>query len=283
MRSPASIQGGQQPRSVQRNGETSFTPGEIVSIPGNPILQPQPHHPTLPHSPRLPQSGQPYNTIPMRSPSEPSFQGGVRKSPSSRSLNSQYEQGYQHQHAAPPVPTLPSGSGTPSPMPPLRQNSQGSLGARLRPMLPSVAIEARISTAPNFDEPSPPNSPVEDISRPTGPIVSSISATMKCKLFLQQQHQQWKSLGSAKLTLYDQQPVNTKQLVIEADNKEKTLLVSTIVYSSGVERVGRTGVAIELGDNGTGTGIVYMIQLRNEKSAGGLFDSLLAGTSRATG
>jgi hypothetical protein len=28
------------------------------------------------------------------------------------------------------------------------------------------------------------------------------------------------------------------------------------------------------------SGVIYMIQLRNEQSAGGLFDSLLAGTSR---
>lgn len=28
------------------------------------------------------------------------------------------------------------------------------------------------------------------------------------------------------------------------------------------------------------SGVIYMIQLRNEQSAGGLFDSLLAGTNR---
>jgi hypothetical protein len=104
---------------------------------------------------------------------------------------------------------------------------------------------------------------------------------MKCKVFLQQQHAQWKSLGSAKLKLYQQDPTNIKQLVVEAENKEKSVLISTIVLTDGVERVGKTGVAIELSDKGTRTGIVYMIQLRNEKSAGGLFDSLLAGSDRA--
>jgi hypothetical protein len=104
---------------------------------------------------------------------------------------------------------------------------------------------------------------------------------MKCKVFLQQQHAQWKSLGAAKLTLYEQRPTFDKQLVVEADNKEKTLLISTIVLTDGVERVGKTGVAIELSDQGSRTGIVYMIQLRNEKSAGGLFDSLLKGSDRA--
>lgn len=59
------------------------------------------------------------------------------------------------------------------------------------------------------------------------------------------------------------------------------MLISTIVLSDGVERLGKTGVAIELSDNGARTGIVYMIQLRSEKSAGGLFDSLIADSDRA--
>ena len=74
-----------------------------------------------------------------------------------------------------------------------------------------------------------------------------------------------------------------KQLVVEADDKRKTVLISTIVLTDGVERVGKTGVAIELSDKGMRTGVVYMLQLRNEKSAGGLFDELLAGSDRANG
>jgi hypothetical protein len=104
---------------------------------------------------------------------------------------------------------------------------------------------------------------------------------MKCKVFLQQQHAQWKSLGSGKLKLYRQDVTNIKQLVIEGEDKNKTILVSTIVLTDGVERVGKTGVAIELSDRGTRTGVIYMIQLRNENSAGGLFDSLLAGSDRS--
>jgi len=131
----------------------------------------------------------------------------------------------------------------------------------------------------SFDEPSPPNSPIQQ-PQDLGPVVSTISAQMKCKVFLQQQHAQWKSLGSAKLKLYRQNPTNIKQLVVEAD-KDKSILISTIVLTDGVERVGKTGIAIELSDKGTRTGIIYMIQLRNETSAGGLFDSLLAGSDRA--
>jgi len=121
---------------------------------------------------------------------------------------------------------------------------------------------------------------VEETPAITGPITSTISADMKCKVFLKQQHAQWKSLGSAKLKLYRQSPTNVKQLVVEAGSKG-AILISTIVLTDGVERVGKTGVAIELSDKGARTGIVYMIQLRSEKSAGGLFDSLLEGSDRA--
>lgn len=149
-----------------------------------------------------------------------------------------------------------------------------------RPLLPSAAQARSVSMAIPMNEPSPPNSPVQQPQH-LGPVVSTISAQMKCKVFLQQHHAQWKSLGSAKLKLYRQEPTNIKQLVVEADNKDKSVLISTIVLTDGVERVGKTGVAIELSDKGARTGIVYMIQLRNETSAGGLFDSLLAGSDRA--
>lgn len=166
-------------------------------------------------------------------------------------------------------------------MPHMQRNNSFPNGPPLsglpRPMLPPQA--PREGPIP-FNEPSPPNSP-EVLQRDLGPVTSTISAQMKCKVFLQQQHAQWKSLGSAKLKLYRQDPTNVKQLVVEADNKDKSVLISTIILTDGVERVGKTGVAIELSDKGTRTGIVYMIQLRNETSAAGLFDSLLAGSDRS--
>ncbi|OWZ58492.1 hypothetical protein C368_00657 [Cryptococcus neoformans 125.91] len=127
---------------------------------------------------------------------------------------------------------------------------------------------------------SPPQSPVEEeMSSLTGPTI--ISAQMKCKVFLKQSHQQWKSLGSGKLRLYSQAVGHVKQLVVESDSSSKQLLISTIILTDGVERVAKTGVAVEISDRGKRTGIVYMIQLRNETSAVGLFESLLAGSDRA--
>lgn len=181
----------------------------------------------------------------------------------------------------PPLQAYPSNGM--APLPPGHPNYAfpgGSQITQLRPVLPSQAQRDLPATDALFNELSPPNSP-EVQARSLGPVTSTISAQMKCKVFLQQQHAQWKALGSAKLKLYRQDPTNIKQLVVEADNKDKSVLISTIVLTDGVERVGKTGVAIELSDKGARTGIVYMIQLRNETSAGGLFDSLLAGSDRS--
>lgn len=122
-----------------------------------------------------------------------------------------------------------------------------------------------------------------DISPPTsphleGPVTNQLAAQMKCKVFVQSGKNQWKSLGTAKLKLYLQSPGNRKQLVVE----DKTVLISTIVLEDGVERVGKTGVAIELSDNGQRTGLIYMLQLKTEASATGLFQQLLLGSSRAS-
>lgn len=153
----------------------------------------------------------------------------------------------------------------------------------LRPRRPSphhLNIPSPIERGGYDDEDDSPISPVNpEPPRDTGPAV--VSAQMKCKVFLKQSHQQWKALGSARLKLYVQTSTNIKQLVVESDSKDKTMLISTIVLTDGVERVAKTGVAIEISDvQGARTGIIYMIQLRNEDSAGGLFDSLIAGSDR---
>ena len=155
------------------------------------------------------------------------------------------------------------------------------------PLRPAEPPSARFSSFPGHtspavdDDDSPPMTPVqeEEAATLTGPAV--ISAQMKCKVFLKQSHQQWKSLGSARLKLYAQKQGIVKQLVVESDSSSKAIMISTIVLTDGVERVAKTGVAVEISDKGQRTGIIYMIQLRNESSAAGLFESLLVGSGRA--
>jgi hypothetical protein len=207
------------------------------------------------------------------------------RSPSARSVSSQPRPADM---MIPPVPTI-RGPGSH-----LSDSSGGSLhnppsrSRSAEPLRPLDPPSARFSSFPTIntdvprgdDHDSPPASPEEEeVAALTGPAV--ISAQMKCKVFLKQAHQQWKSLGAAKLKLYVQQGKNTKQLVVESDSSSKAMLISTIVLTDGVERVAKTGVAVEISDRGKRTGIIYMIQLRNENSAVGLFESLLAGSDRA--
>ena len=246
--------------------------------------QPQP----FPSQP-MGQRGPPHGIPPPRPPSEPpSSSGRLQKASSSRSLHSQYEYGPgPGPGPAPPLPSLPGALPMPSRPYAQRHDSFSSVNsansATMKPLLPSQQINSRANSfsEPTFQDPSPPTSPIEE-SKPLGPVKSTISEKTKCRVFHQQQHAQWKSLGSAHLTLYRQEPTNVKQLVVEADSKDKTTLISTIVLTDGVERVGKTGVAVELSDTkGARTGIIYMIQLRNESAAVGLFNKLLAGSDRS--
>jgi hypothetical protein len=207
----------------------------------------------------------------------------LRKSSSSGALAGQFERNALNA-PRPPMPGMPPNGFLPHPG---RAESVASLPLPpSRPLLPSANNARAASMAGGAPSPydddddlSPPASPVQQTS--SGPTTSAITAQMKCKVFLQQQHAQWKSLGSAKLKLYHESPTNVKQLVVEAEDKKSSVLISTIVLTDGVERVGKTGVAVELSDRGVRTGIVYMIQLRNEKSTQGLYDSLLAGSDRS--
>ncbi|KAF8584498.1 hypothetical protein K439DRAFT_1346092 [Ramaria rubella] len=231
-----------------------------------------------------------------RPPSDPIAAMHLRKSPSAISLGSVHRQANGH---PPPIPGH-SGAFDSS------QTSNGFLPRDAsvnytpvshvhqpfpRPALPpsatfsqrTASFATTTSWTQSTGEPSPPSSPVDDNRLPSGPVTSTITAQFKCKVFLQLHHGQWKSLGGARLKLYLQQPTNIKQLVVEAESKDKAMMISTIILTDGVERVGKTGVAIELSDKGARTGIVYMIQLRNETSASGLFDSLLAGSDRTAG
>ncbi|KAI0800876.1 hypothetical protein C8Q74DRAFT_1364547 [Fomes fomentarius] len=260
-------------------GRGGFPPGPGMGMgpgPGRPAYGPGPAYP------------------PPRPPSEPGMEGS-RTIPSTRSLGGQQQQYPPNGGAPPPMPGYPGDFPPPQPGFLQRSGSSSSLpnlasgglhAPQPRPLLPSAQMSMRsVSTAGSFsiEAPSPPGSPVEEIARQTGPVTSTVTAQMKCKVFLKQQHAQWKSLGSAKLRLYREDPTNIKQLVVEAEDKRKTPLISTIVLTDGVERVGKTGVAIELSDKGLRTGVVYMIQLRSDKAAAGLFDELLAGSDRANG
>ncbi|OCF37570.1 hypothetical protein I317_05013 [Kwoniella heveanensis CBS 569] len=310
---PAPVQGGPQMAVLPPRGASLRS-----RVPSNNFQSPQ--NQQLPQVPSLPPMGfgSP-SELPMPQPTAGMGGAPLPRSPSGRSVQSAPRLAMDHE--LPPVPPIRNSSGAThhsdhghgSGMGPGHASgpyaSQQSLIARSRSLEPLRAPEppsARFSSFPDVnvtagggvgrnsplsiavgggpgvgEEDSPPASPVEEEAATlTGPAV--ISAQMKCKVFLKQAHQQWKSLGSGKLKLYVQSTgTPVKQLVVESDSSSKQMLISTIVLTDGVERVAKTGVAVEISDRGQRTGIVYMIQLRNEKSAMGLFESLLQGSDRA--
>ncbi|KAM0791636.1 hypothetical protein ACM66B_006074 [Microbotryomycetes sp. NB124-2] len=168
----------------------------------------------------------------------------------------------------------------------LRDRAAGQKQLRM----PSERIEeARSNSAPgsaygtgrpDVDEyDSPPASPSK-LSVSLQPERTTVTAQMRCKMFLQQNHGQWKSVGTGKLKLYLSAPSMTKQLVVEHDKSSKTV-ISTIIMTDAVECVGKTGVAVELSDKGDRTGIIYMLQMKTAQAAAGLFEQLLVGSDRA--
>ncbi|CCM05170.1 uncharacterized protein FIBRA_07379 [Fibroporia radiculosa] len=212
----------------------------------------------------------------------------LHKSNSSRSLRAQHSD--TPAVSVPPMPSYPGDQPRAQPSFLARARSTSSFHSHSsqlrppsRPSMPSAYPSTQsVSTLVSFQAPSPPESLVEEMHVPAAPTTTSITEQMKCKVFLQQHHEQWKALGTAKLKLYRESPTNVKQLVVVSENKDKPVLVSTIVLADGVERVGKTGVAVEVSDRGKRTGMIYMIQVRDEKSAGTLFDKLLVGSDRAS-
>ncbi|KAK4702245.1 hypothetical protein P7C70_g3984, partial [Phenoliferia sp. Uapishka_3] len=241
------------------------------------------------------------NTPSPNPPNAPFRADFMSKSSSSRSHASYSSDRTDQSSAYPDPPPLP-GKSFYGAVPTSRRTDPGDSGGLLTPggsihrsksaeglngnhyRMPSQALGAqdRASSAPgsvqDYADDSPPPSP----RLPTGPTTTTIAEQMRCKAFLQQHHAQWKSLGTAKLKLFVTQPTGTKQLVVESDKNDKKIFISTIILSDGVERVGKTGVAIELSDQGQRTGMIYMLQLKTEATATGLFDALIKGSDRAS-
>lgn len=86
----------------------------------------------------------------------------------------------------------------------------------------------------------------------------------RCRVFLQTKPNRWKGLGAADLMLYAQPSDQSKQLVATLDDMGKrTIVISTLLWTGGVERFGKTGVAVKVIDQASNTSMIYMLQVRN--------------------
>lgn len=232
------------------------SPSERMLSPGY-AQQPEPPFPSSPMTHRgppeqrlspLPQAGSPVGGGQPGGPPFPAF----RQSPAG-SPNGAY---------GPPTPVSAGSDGAPR----SRSTEPVTPGGSLMPSAAFAEVRQRaISTFDPASGTSTPPEEVTDLTPPPSPSAeqdpaalsgpAEITAQMKCKVFLKRNHAQWKSIGPARLKLYHQQSTNVKQIVVESDGSSKTMLISTIVLTDGVERVGKTGVAIEISDQGRRTSV----------------------------
>ncbi|CAE7208155.1 unnamed protein product [Rhizoctonia solani] len=190
----------------------------------------------------------------------------LRTQLSSKSLGTEFS-GRDRDGPLPPIPQMPGAGPRPGGSAPSSIYSEfapprplfGAPGPILSPSQNNFPRNVHSAPGSGFGSEydiSPPDSPIDEEPQHSGPVTQVITCETRCKVYAQQEHQKWKSLGAARLKLYQAMPTNVKQLVVQADSKSKNMLISTIVLTDGVERVGKMGIAIELSDNGSRTGVI---------------------------
>ncbi|OAD70159.1 hypothetical protein PHYBLDRAFT_102741, partial [Phycomyces blakesleeanus NRRL 1555(-)] len=104
-----------------------------------------------------------------------------------------------------------------------------------------------------------------------GPQTLQPVMQFKCKLFLQNETSSWSPFGSVSMRISQQIPSKRMHIYIE---NEKNKLVSSVVRSGNVEKVGNKKVTFLLKNEQERTSMVYMIQLKDEKTAVKTYDYL---------
>ncbi|CAG8465277.1 4206_t:CDS:10 [Ambispora gerdemannii] len=157
--------------------------------------------------------------------------------------------------------------------PPQQQQNQSPQSQSIRFQLPpqlKQQLPAQPQNVPRLVVPVQPQTPRSSsrsasLAQETAhEIVATVTKIMetKCRVFLQNDHGVWTNLNWGHMKLSIETPAHRKRIVISSD-KQQTKIIDAIVWEDGVERVGKTGVAITLAN----MGIVYMLQMKEEKTA----------------
>ncbi|CAG8527746.1 8812_t:CDS:2 [Diversispora eburnea] len=70
----------------------------------------------------------------------------------------------------------------------------------------------------------------------------------RCRIFLNNEHAIWTNFGWGKVQVILETPSNKKRIIIILD-KQKSKLVDSIIWETGVEKVGKLGIAITINNN----------------------------------
>lgn len=149
-----------------------------------------------------------------------------------------------------------------------RRNSQTSIATASNNSVPSAAAVA-IPRSSSLDQQRASIAPGSLTSLEDQPQTLTPLMQCKCKLFAQQEHSSWNSFGSVVLRISQQLP--SKKMHVYMENG-KTTLVSAIVLSYNVERTNPKRITFLLHNEQSRTSMVYMINLKDEKTTNKIYE-----------
>ncbi|KAI9265019.1 hypothetical protein BDA99DRAFT_536516 [Phascolomyces articulosus] len=178
---------------------------------------------------------------------------------------------FESQQMFGPIPTGPptAGAGMGGGLGPglTRGGSQRSIAtAQTAPSLhssPSVLHSVSLFDAPM---PTDARSYLEEVPQTLSPLIQC-----KVKLFYQQEPSNWNNMGGAVLRIAQQMPSKKTHVCIE---NGKHRLVSALIMSSNVQQINPKRISFLLHNDQTKTHGVYMVQVKDEKTATKVFEYL---------
>ncbi|CAG8594118.1 10666_t:CDS:10 [Acaulospora morrowiae] len=137
------------------------------------------------------------------------------------------------------------------------------------PPLPPPKPETEFAPRSSSLQPRDNGSPLREKEAETISLMES-----KCRIFLKNDHAMWTNFGWGMMMVLLETPLNQKRIKIISDRQKKSKLVDAIIWEAGVEKVGKTGVAITINNIHGSYGaapIIYMIQMKDEATANKAF------------
>jgi hypothetical protein len=114
------------------------------------------------------------------------------------------------------------------------------------------------------------NEPPREVEQTTTLVMEA-----RCRVLLQNDYNDWTNLNWGSMQLLLEKPSQRKRIIINSD-KAKMKLVDSILWDDGLERVGRTGIAITLKNVDANVRIIYMMQMKDEKTAARAYEIMKA-------
>ena len=154
-------------------------------------------------------------------------------------------------------------------------SSSSSLGSTMSTISVPFSYNSMLQSGNTGGSPSLPPVPsipqqLEDLGAQDQSVFGTITLVKdhKIKVFLRQEAGMWKNMGSAKVSISSSGKSGSaraanveKRVIVTAGKKDKDVVVDGTLTEHACERVGKTGVAVNLPDK-AGKIVVYMLQVK---------------------